>query len=211
MQNFNPQGGFPLGLWWDILVSLRNKECVQMKYSPVKKLVISAACIALCVVLPMVFHSFPGGGNVFLPMHIPVLLCGLMCSWPYGLVCGLLGTALSSVLTGMPPAAILPSMMVECAVYGCVSGLMMGLVHTRKTYLDLYISMVTAMVAGRVISGLAKSLIFTPGTAPFAWVTTSLVEGIPGIAIQLVLIPTLVFALMKARLIPQRYPKELSK
>lgn len=182
-----------------------------MKLSPIKRLVTTAVCVALCVVLPMVFHSFPGGGNVFLPMHIPVLLCGLMCSWPYGLACGLLGPALSSLITGMPPAAILPSMMVECAVYGCVSGAMMEIIRTKKVYLDLYISMVIAMLAGRVIAGLAKSLIFTPGVAPFAWVTTSLVEGIPGVVIQLVLLPTLVFALMKARLIPQRYPKELSK
>lgn len=182
-----------------------------MKLSPIKRLVTTAVCVALCVVLPMVFHAFPGGGNVFLPMHIPVLLCGLMCSWPYGLACGLLGPALSSLITGMPPAAILPSMMVECAVYGCVSGAMMEIIRTKKVYLDLYISMVIAMLAGRVIAGLAKSLIFTPGVAPFAWVTTSLVEGIPGIVIQLVLLPTLVFALMKARLIPQRYPKELSK
>ena len=178
-----------------------------MKFSNIKRLVITAVCIALCVVLPMVFHSFPGGGNVFLPMHIPVLLCGLMCSWPYGLVCGLLGPLLSSIITGMPPAAILPSMMVECGVYGCVSGLMMCFVRTKKLYLDLYISMVTAMLAGRVVAGLVKAWILTPGTAPFAWVTGSLVEGIPGIVIQLVLIPTLVFALMKARLLPQRYPK----
>ena len=182
-----------------------------MKFSPVKRLVITAVCAALCVVLPMVFHAFPNGGSVFLPMHIPVLLCGLMCSWPYGFVCGIVGPLLSSLITGMPPAAVLPSMMVECAVYGCVSGAMMCLVRTKKLYLDLYISMITAMVAGRVIAGLAKSLIFTPGVAPFAWVTTSLVEGIPGIAIQLILLPTLVFALMKARLLPQRYPKELSQ
>ena len=182
-----------------------------MKYSPIKKLVITAVCIALCVVLPMVFHSFPNGGSIFLPMHIPVLLCGLMCSCPYGLVCGLLGPALSSVNTGMPPAAMLPSMMVECAIYGCVAGLMMEFVRTKKLYLDLYISMITAMLAGRVVAGLVKAWILTPGVAPFAWVTTSLVEGIPGIVIQLVLLPTLVFALMKARLLPQRYPKVTEK
>ena len=182
-----------------------------MKYSPIKKLVITAVCIALCVVLPMVFHSVPNGGSIFLPMHIPVLLCGLMCSWPYGLVCGLLGPALSSVITGMPPAAMLPSMMVECAIYGCVAGLMMEFVRTKKLYLDLYISMITAMLAGRVVAGLVKAWILTPGVAPFAWVTTSLVEGIPGIVIQLVHLPTLVFALMKARLLPQRYPKVTEK
>lgn len=179
-----------------------------MKLTNTKRTVLAAVCTALCVVLPMAFHSFPGGGNVFLPMHIPVLLCGMLCSWPYGLVCGLLGPALSSLLTSMPPAAFLPSMMVECAAYGCVSGVMMLLVRTKKTYLDLYISMVTAMVAGRFLAGVAKALLFAPGTPMFAWVTTSLVEGLPGIAIQLVLLPTLVYALMRAKLLPRRYENE---
>ena len=66
------------------------------------------------------------------------------------------------------------------------------------------------MLLGRVVSGLAKALIFSPGAAPFAWVTTSLVAGIPGIIIQLVLMPTIVFALTQAKLLPQRYPKQVS-
>ena len=178
-----------------------------MQLSSVKKLSFTAVCAALCLVLPMAFHSIPNAGTVFLPMHIPVLLCGLICGWPFGLVCGIIGPFLSSIITGMPPAAMLPSMMVECAAYGCVTGLMMKLVRTGKTLPDLYISMITAMVLGRVVSGLAKSLIFAPGTAPFAWVTTSLVAGIPGICIQLILMPMVIFALTRARLIPTRYAK----
>ena len=174
--------------------------------SHVKKLVFTAVCTALCLVLPMAFHTVPNGGSIFLPMHIPVLLCGLICGGPHGLVCGLLGPLLSST-TGMPPAAMLPSMMVECGVYGMVTGLMMKYVHTGRTTADLYLSMVPAMILGRVVSGLAKALIFTPGTAPFAWVTTSLVTGIPGICIQLIAMPAVVFALTRARLIPCRYPK----
>lgn len=179
-----------------------------MKLNYTKKIVLSAACVALCVVLPMAFHAFPNGGSVFLPMHIPVLLCGMMTAWPYGLICGLLGPALSSLITCMPPAAMLPAMMVECAVYGAVSGGMMQLVRTKKTWLDLYVSMITAMVLGRVVAGLAKAWIFTPGTAPFAWVTTSLVTGIPGIVLQLVLLPILVMALTRAKLLPHRYAKD---
>ena len=176
-----------------------------MKYSNVKKLVFAAACAALCLVLPMAFHAIPNAGQVILPMHIPVLLCGLVCGWPYGGVCGLIGPLLSSLLTGMPSAAMLPSMMVECCVYGFTSGLMMKYVRTGKPTADLYISLVSAMVAGRVVAGLAKAWIFTPGISPFAWVTTSLVSGIPGIVIQLVLMPLVVTALTKARLIPNRY------
>lgn len=181
-----------------------------MKMSYAKKIVFTAVCIALCVVLPMAFHAIQNAGQVFLPMHIPVLLCGLMCGWPFGFICGLLGPVLSSLLTSMPPAAMLPSMMIECAAYGCVTGLMMKFVHTGKTVPDLYIGMVVAMVLGRVLAGLAKSLIFSPGTAPFAWVTTSLVAGIPGIVIQLILIPLVVMALTRAKLLPQRYPKEMN-
>lgn len=178
-----------------------------MKHSATTRLVLSAVCVALCVVLPMAFHAFPNGGSVFLPMHIPVLLCGMLCSWPYGLICGLLGPALSSLLTGMPPMAMLPAMMVECAGYGCVSGLMLCIVRTKKTYLDLYISMSVAMLAGRVIAGLAKAFIFAPSTPIFAWVSTSLVTGIPGIVIQFILLPSLVYCLMRAKLMPARYSK----
>ena len=178
-----------------------------MKMSFVKKMVYTAICSALCVILPMAFHTIQNAGAIFLPMHIPVLLCGLICGWPYGLVCGVMGPCLSSLLTSMPTAVMLPSMAVECAVYGCVSGLMMRYVRTGKTVPDLYISMVTAMVAGRVLAGFAKAWIFGMADAPFAWVTTSLVAGIPGIVIQLVLIPLLVVTMTKAHLLPERYSK----
>ncbi len=176
-----------------------------MKLTYVKKLVYCAACIALCVVLPMAFHAVQNAGQIFLPMHIPVLLCGLMCGWPFGFICGVLGPLLSSVITGMPPAAMLPSMAIECAVYGCASGLMMKFIRTKCSIADLYISMTTAMVAGRVLAGFAKAWILNDGSAPFAWVTTSLVTGIPGIVIQLVLIPLVVMALTRAKLLPKRY------
>ena len=173
----------------------------------VKKLTLSAVCIALCVVLPIAFHAIPDAGSVFLPMHIPVLMCGLLCGWPNGLICGLMGPLLSSVLTGMPPMAMLPGMMVECAAYGCVSGLMLKAVHTKSTYADLYIALITAMLVGRVLSGIAKALIFTPGLAMSAWIASSFVTALPGIVIQLICLPTLVFALMRAGLVPVRYRK----
>lgn len=180
-----------------------------MKPNYTKNLVICAACVALCVVLPIAFHAVPNAGGIFLPMHIPVLLCGMMCSWPFGLACGLLGPLLSSLITGMPNAAMLPGMMVECAVYGAVTGIMMRLVRTKKLWLDLYISMITAMLLGRTVAGFAKAWILAPGTPPFAWVTTSLITGIPGICIQLVLLPTLVIALTHARLLSPRYVPEI--
>ncbi len=174
-----------------------------MKFSPVKKLVFSALCSALCVILPMLFHFIPNAGTIFLPMHIPVLLCGMLCGWPYGLGCGLLGPMLSSLLTKMPPMAVLPAMMVECAVYGAVSGFLMQLLRDQKLGFRLYGSLIPAMLCGRIVSGIAKALIFSPGLSFSAWLTASFVTALPGIITQLILLPLLLSALMRAHLIPQ--------
>ena len=181
----------------------------MQKMSAVKKSIITAVCIALCVVLPQAFHAVPNAGAIYLPMHIPVLLCGLICGWSYGLLCGLAGPALSALLTGMPPAAVLPGMLVECGVYGLAAGLLMQLVRTKHLYADLYISLAAAMLLGRVVSGIAKALIFSAGSySMVSWVAGSFVTALPGIVIQLALLPSIVYALMHARLIPQRYPKD---
>ena len=202
---FHPPRGLPLrsDLFYNIVID--NEGANLMKISNIKRLTLSALCVALCVVLPMAFHVIPNAGSVMLPMHIPVLLCGLVCGWQYGLLCGILGPLVSSVLTGMPPAAILPGMMVECGMYGCVGGLMMERVRTGSLYGDLYICLPVAMLAGRVISGIVKALILTPGLSFTAWATASFVTALPGISIQLILLPTLVVALNRAGLVPVRY------
>ena len=176
------------------------------KMTSLKRLVLCAACVALSVVLPMAFHMIPNAGGIFLPMHIPVLLCGLMLGWPLGFVCGLVGPLLSSVLTGMPAMAILPGMMVELAVYGLVAGLLMKFVRTGKLFSDLYISLTGAMLVGRLVGGAARALIFMPGKYTVAgWAAASFVTGLPGIVIQLALIPAIYYALERARILPPRY------
>ena len=78
--------------------------------NPVKSVVVAAVCAALGIVLPMAFHAIPGAGNAWLPMHIPVMICGLVAGPAPGAATGLLAPVLSSLLTGMPAAPILPSM-----------------------------------------------------------------------------------------------------
>ena len=175
-----------------------------MKNKPtVYRLVITAVCIALCVILPYAFHAIPNGGILFSPMHLPVLLCGIICGPLYGLLCGLAGPFLSSVLTGMPVWAYLPTMMIELAIYGLVSGLMMHLVHTDRQLLDLYISLLSAMLSGRIITGIIRALIFAKGTYTIkAWATGYFVSCFPAIILQLILIPILYTALKKAGLLP---------
>ena len=173
-----------------------------------KKTIYTAICITLGIVLPIAFHSLPNAGGIFLPMHIPVLLCGLLCGWPYGLLCGAAAPLLSGLFTGMPPAPLLPGMMVELAVYGLSAGFLMGMIRTKIFYVDLYISLIPSMLVGRIVSGIAKAWIFTPGAySMVAWVTASFITALPGLVIQLLIIPSIVYALEAADLIPKRYPK----
>lgn len=171
-----------------------------------RKTVFCALCIALCVVLPFAFHSIPNGGSIFSPIHIPVLLCGLICGWQYGLACGIGGVLLSHVITSMPPMAYMPPMLVECAVYGLVCGLGMRFFRTGKTLLDLYLSLIASMLLGRIIAGIAKALIFSRGAISMQiWVTSYFVTALPGIVLHLILVPALVMILMRAKLVSQRY------
>ena len=169
-----------------------------------KRLILAGLCVALGIVLPVAFHSVANAGSIFLPMHIPVLLCGLICGWPYGLACGVLAPLLSSLITGMPPMAFLPSMLCELAVYGFVSGLLMRYVKTGKLLADLYISLVGAMLLGRLVLGLLNAVIFRAGEYSIAvWTTSAFVTALPGILLQIAIIPVLVFALKKAKLIAE--------
>lgn len=181
------------------------------KLSPVKSICICAICIALCYVMPIAFHAV-GLGNALSPMHIPVLLCGMVCGGYYGAFCGIAGPILSSALSGMPPVTALVSMIPELIVYGLVSGILMKKVFTGKLYRDLYIALIPAMILGRVVGGIAKalfiSLMATGETYGIAvWASSYFVGSFPGIVAHLVLLPALVAILMKARVIPSRYTK----
>lgn len=174
--------------------------------SKIKKMIYTALCVALCVILPLALHSIPNAGSIILPMHIPVLLCGLICGWPFGLACGVMAPILSSLITGMPPMAFVPGMVCELAAYGAVSGLLFSAVCTKKIFADLYISLIGAMLCGRVILGVVNALLFKAGEYSLAmWTTGAFVTALPGIIIQLAIIPVLVFALQKANLIEKRY------
>lgn len=180
-----------------------------MKKNTVKQLCVCGICIALCYVLPMAFHAV-GLGSVMAPMHIPVLLCGLICGGWYGMICGLVGPVLSSVLSGMPPVMNLIFMIPELMVYGLVSGTCSRLIRTGKTTADLYISLVAAMLLGRIVGGVAKALFFLGTGKAFgvaAWVSGYFVTSAPGIVAHLVLIPPLVLVLMGAGVVPARYGK----
>ena len=168
----------------------------------IKKTLYTAFLVAVGIVLPMALHMIPNAGSILLPMHIPVLICGIVCGFPYGLLCGVITPLMSSLLTGMPPAPILPVMLCELAAYGLVSSLLVRLVRTKNIYANVYIALVGAMLFGRAVSGVLNALIFKAGDYSLQiWLTSAFVTALPGVVIQLVLIPCVVIALQKSKLV----------
>lgn len=167
-----------------------------MQNKSLKKIIISAFFLAIGLVLPSIFHMFGAAGKIFLPMHIPVILCGFICGWQYGLVCGIVTPLLSSVLTSMP--VLIPfgvSMMFELGTYGMICGFLY-----QRFNKNIIISLVIAMIGGRIVSCLANMIILGIASKPFAFnmfLTGAFVTALPGIIIQLVLIPILMMSLEK--------------
>ncbi len=167
-----------------------------------RKLVLTAMFIAIGVVLPQAFHMIPNAGSVILPMHIPVLVSGFVLGPVYGLVCGVLTPALSHLIFGMPPAPVLPSMICELACYGLMTGLLYRVLKIENGTVKIYAVLILSMLCGRVLYGILNALIFRAGSYSLpAWTSAAFVTALPGIVIQLVLIPLLISRLQKAHLI----------
>lgn len=167
-----------------------------------KKTIISALCVALGVVLPYAFHAIPNSGSILLPMHIPVLICGLIAGPLYGMFVGILTPVASNLISGMPPAAYLLSMVCELAVYGLASGLFIRFIQTRNRRANIILSLIASMILGRIAYGLMNMLIFRVGSYSMQiWLTSAFVTALPGILIQIFIIPILIFSLEAAKLI----------
>lgn len=162
-----------------------------------KRLIYAAMCLALCMALPLLTGQIPAIGKRLSPMHIPVLLCGFLCGWPWGLAVGAIAPILRSALFGMPamgPDAF--SMAFELATYGAVAGLLYHLLP-RKPW-SVYLSLIIAMIVGRFIWGLVKWVMLGPAFTLQMFLAGAFINAIPGIILHIVLIPPIVLALNKA-------------
>lgn len=167
--------------------------------------VYAALCLALCLVLPFLTGQVPELGNALQPMHLPVLLCGLICGPQYGLVVGLAAPLLRSLIFGSPllfPRAV--GMSVELATYGLIIAVAHRLLPKKVGF--LYVSLLLAMVAGRLAGGAFKLVLLGLGELPtytFAMFLSGYVtESLPGILLQILLVPLLFLALRRARALP---------
>jgi niacin transporter len=175
-----------------------------MNRTELRQMVLAAILSALAVVLSRVLHALGGwqAGAIFLPMHIPVLLCGFLCGWKYGMLSGLITPILAMLVSGMPNGNTLISMEIELAAYGAAAGALSNIRWFGKGEKEtgfasasrIVISLILAMLIGRAAYGLGNAIILSRGDSPFTWaafVSGAFVNALPGILIQIVLIPAL--------------------
>ncbi|MBE6962388.1 MAG: ECF transporter S component [Ruminococcaceae bacterium] len=170
----------------------------------VRKLAYAALCLALALVLPFLTGQIPEIGNMLCPMHIPALLCGFLCGWPWGLVVGGIAPILRSLLFVRPPMFSAIGMAFELAVYGAAAGFLYR--KLPKSRGSIYAALIIAMIAGRLVWGVVQIVLMGLQDSAFtlqAFLASAVTTAIPGIILQLVLIPVVVMALEKARLIPE--------
>ena len=175
-----------------------------MSHDRVRNLVLAALFLALGLVLPFLTGQIPQIGNMLSPMHIPAFLCGFVCGWPYGLAVGFIMPLLRSLLFGMPrliPSAL--GMAFELAAYGFSAAVIYRLLPKRPPF--IYVTLIAAMLIGRLVWGLASLVIYrllTENSFTLAlFITNGFVNAIPGIILHILLVPAVVMALERADLI----------
>ena len=156
-----------------------------------RKLTLSGLLLAIGLVLPIVFHAFGGAGKIFLPMHLSVLVAGFLLPPVNAVAVGMLTPFLSSLLTGMPITfPIMPIMVIELGTYALVISLL-----NKKKIQSIYVKLIGAMLAGRIMAGLTVFVMVNLiglKMKPLLFVQGSIVTGLPGIIIQLIMVPLVV-------------------
>lgn len=164
----------------------------------IKKMVLTSLFIALGVILPIFVHTIPDGGKYLLPMHIPIFLAGMICGPFCGAVCAFVTPMLSLLFTGMPVIAKLPSLTFEFIVYAVAAGMILNRSMYKRKIKSIYIALIGAMICGRLIGGAVNALLFSAGEFMFdEWMVASFVTGLPGMMIQIVFIPIIVYIFKK--------------
>ena len=174
-----------------------------MKKQKIKKLVLSALFLGIGMVLPFLTMQIKEIGDSLLPMHLPVMLCGVLCGYSYGAAIGFLLPFLRSFCFGMPP--IYPNavwMSAELLTYGLIIGLLYK--KLPKNTFCLYTSLIASQISGRIVWGISKALLLGLNGKTFTlalFISGGFIDAIPGIILQLILLPTIITIFKRTKLI----------
>lgn len=173
-----------------------------------KNLTFSALCLALCYLLPFLTAQNQELGTLLCPMYVPVLLCGFLCGWPWGLAVGLIAPVTRSLIFGMPPLyPIAAGMSFEMAAYGAVTGILYRKFPAKRGF--VYLTLFIALLAGRTVWGLSRFVMMGLAGTEFSlmlFLNGALLQSWPGIVLDFAVVPVVVFALEKAGFTRNRLP-----
>ncbi len=168
-----------------------------MRNEKVYNLVLAGFLIALGIMLPQLIGRIQILGQSLLPMHFPVLICGLVCGWKYGGVCGIVVPITASLIFTMPPLfPIAVAMAFELAAYAIIAA-----VCYKKMKMNIYLSLIISMLGGRIVYGIVNYLLMMINSQTYSlevYFTTTFVNGIVGMIAQIIIVPLLVIAIQKA-------------
>lgn len=169
----------------------------------IKKITLAGVLMALTLILPFLTGQIPQIGSMLSPMHIPVLICGFVCGWQYGLIVGAVAPILRFLCFGMPP--LFPvglAMTFELAAYGLCAGLFYKVLPKKKS--SVYASLLLSMFIGRIVWGISMFIIAAVSSVNFslsAFLVGAFINSIPGIIVHIIVIPIIVIALKKGNYI----------
>ena len=172
-----------------------------MEQRKTKQLVLAAVFLSLGIILPFFTSQIKEIGDTLLPMHVPVMFCGLVCGPFYGMAVGFVLPLLRGAIFSMPP--VYPQgvwMAFELATYGFVIGFLYRC-FPKKNVKAVYLSLISAQIAGRIVWGIVKAIILgmeNKGFTVQAFIAGGFLDALPGIILQLVLIPAVMSALNRA-------------
>lgn len=170
-----------------------------------RQLILGAVLIAFGLIVPSIFHYFSLGGRVFLPMHIPVLLAGMLLSPSIAVIVGILTPVMSTLLTGMPPVfPTMTVMMFELGSYALITALM-----RRQFKLGIYPSLIIGILSGRAVGALVtwfiSFFVADMNIHPLLYIANNFMTGLPGIILQLVLIPVMTYMIESTNLYKENH------
>ncbi len=175
-----------------------------MKTNKLTKMTLAGLFIAIGFLLPFLTGQIPQIGSMLSPMHIPVLLCGFVCGPFWGALVGAITPLLRSLILGMPPLfPVATAMAFELAAYGFLAGLLYTILPKKP--INVYVSLILAMLIGRVVWGLAMAILMGLSGGSFgfqAFLAGAFINAWPGILLHLIIIPPIVLALERAKFIP---------
>lgn len=175
-----------------------------MTKESIKKLVLSAMFIAIGLVLPFITGQIKQIGNMLLPMHLPIILCGFICGKYYGLAAGFILPVLRSSIFGMPamyPNAL--AMSFELATYGFVVGLIYYMLKKKNVW-SVYISLISAQILGRIVWGIVEVILLGLAGSAFTYemfIAGAFLNSVPGIVLQLIFVPVIMAVIGRAKII----------